>query len=86
MARRMAIIGITLGLLFTYVGCYSAPTPIIIRPLPELTLDVTNDEAYIRESSKMVVKLGAYIEEMINQIQHKVPHIDLRKTNDTGKK
>lgn len=77
MGRSLAIIGLALMLLLS--SCYSAPTPIIIRPIPELTMDITSDEEYIRESSKMVVKLGAYIEELVNQIKNKVPYIDLRK-------
>lgn len=64
------------------VCCTSGPTPIIIRPLPTLEMDVTSDEAYIRASAANVVKLGAYVEELINQVVHKVPYIDLRKTNE----
>lgn len=66
------------------VCCTSGPTPIIIRPLPTLEMDVTSDEAYIRASAANVVKLGAYIEELINQCIHKVPCIDLRKKDEVG--
>lgn len=77
--RSVASVSLMLAIISLCICCTSGPTPIIIRPLPTLEMDVTSDEAYIRASSANVVKLGAYIEELINQCIHKVPTIDLRK-------
>ena len=64
------------------IGCYSAPTPIIIRPIPQadLSADMTVDE-YMRSSTQWAVEITAYIKELINQIIHKSPYIDLRNDN-----
>lgn len=77
MARSIQVLILTV-IVSICVCCTSGPTPIVIRPLPTLEMDVTSDEAYIRASAANVVKLGAYIEELINQCIHKVPCIDLR--------
>jgi hypothetical protein len=61
------------------IGCYSAPTPIIIRSIP--TADVSSDmsiDEYMKSSTQWAVEVTAYIKELINQIRHKVPYIDLR--------
>ena len=61
------------------IGCYSAPTPIIIRQIPQadLSADMTVDE-YMRSSTEWAVEITAYIKELINQIIHKSSYIDLR--------
>lgn len=61
------------------LSCQSTPTPVIIYrvPKPELTDDMSIEE-YLRESTSYVIKLRSYIDELINQIIHKVPYIDLR--------
>ena len=65
------------------IGCYSAPTPIIIRDIP--TADVSDDmsvEEYMRSSTEWAVQITAYVKELINQIKHKSPYIDLRKDGE----
>ncbi len=61
------------------VSCYSAPTPIVIRQIPQadVSADMTIDE-YMRSSTQWAVEITAYIKELINQIRHKSPYIDLR--------
>ena len=61
------------------IGCYSAPTPIIIRSIPQadVSSDMSIDE-YMQSSTQWAVEVTAYIKELINQIKHKVPYIDLR--------
>ncbi len=61
------------------IGCYSTPTPIIIRNIPQadVSADMTIDE-YMQSSTQWAVVVTAYIKELINQIRHKVPYIDLR--------
>ena len=66
-----------------FIGCYSAPTPIIIRQIPQadVSADMTVDE-YMHSSTVWAVEVTAYIKELINQIRHKVPYIDLRKDGE----
>ena len=61
------------------IGCYSAPTPIIIRDIPQadVSADMTVDE-YMQSSTQWAVEITAYVKELINQIRHKSPYIDLR--------
>lgn len=61
------------------IGCYSAPTPVIIRQIPQadVSADMTVDE-YMQSSTEWAVEITAYVKELINQIRHKVPYIDLR--------
>lgn len=61
------------------IGCHSTPTPIIIRSIPQadVSSDMTVDE-YMQSSTQWAVEVTAYIKELINQIRHKVPYIDLR--------
>lgn len=65
------------------IGCYSAPTPIVIRQIPQadVSADMTIDE-YMQSSTQWAVEVTAYIKELINQILHKVPYIDLRKDGE----
>jgi hypothetical protein len=65
------------------VGCYSAPTPVIIRQIPQadVSSDMSIDE-YMQSSTQWAVEVTAYIKELINQIRHKVPYIDLRKDGE----
>ena len=65
------------------IGCYSAPTPIVIRQIPQadVSADMTVDE-YVQSSTRWAVEVTAYIKELINQIRHKVPYIDLRKDSE----
>lgn len=65
------------------IGCYSAPTPIIIRSIPQadVSADMTIDE-YMHSSTQWAVEITAYIKELINQIVHKSPYIDLRKDGE----
>lgn len=64
---------------FCVVSCYSAPTPVIIRQIPQadVSSDMTVDE-YMQSSTQWAVEITAYVKELINQIRHKVPYIDLR--------
>jgi len=74
---------ILIVLVAALVSCYSAPTPIIIRDIP--TADVSDDmsvEEYMRSSTEWAVQITAYVKELINQIRHKVPYIDLRKGDE----
>ena len=74
---KMIFVGIVL---FALVSCYSAPTPVVIRQIPQadVSADMTIDE-YMRSSTQWAVEVTAYIKELINQIKHKVPYVDLRK-------
>jgi hypothetical protein len=65
------------------IGCYSAPTPIIIRSIPQadVSSDMSIDE-YMHSSTQWAVEITAYVKELINQIRHKVPYIDLRKDGE----
>lgn len=65
------------------IGCYSAPTPVIIRQIPQadVSADMTIDE-YMNSSTQWAVEITAYVKELINQIRHKVPCIDLRKDGE----
>ncbi|WP_407453951.1 hypothetical protein [Methanobrevibacter sp.] len=60
-------------------SCYSAPTPIVIRQIPQadVSADMTVDE-YMQSSTQWAVEITTYVKELINQIRHKVPYIDLR--------
>ena len=40
--------------------------------------DMSIDE-YMNSSTQWAVEITAYVKELINQIKHKVPYIDLRK-------
>lgn len=72
-----ALITFVLGIL---IACQSAPTPIVIYQPPMLVIseDMSTDEV-----NKLVTTWGvdivAYVKELINQIENKVPYIDLRK-------
>lgn len=74
-------------IILTFSSCYSSPTPVIIRDIPRATItaEMSTDE-YIYESTRWAIEIRAWIDEIIVQIQNKVPYIDLRKTNDTDKK
>lgn len=74
--KKLFIIILTLAL----IGCYSAPTPIVIRQIPQadVSSDMSIDE-YMQSSTQWAVEITAYIKELINQVRHKVPYIDLRK-------
>lgn len=65
------------------ISCYSAPTPVIIRQIPQadVSSDMSVDE-YMQSSTSWAVEITAYIKELINQIRHKVPYIDLRKSEE----
>jgi len=61
--------------------CQSCKTiePIIIYEVP--VCDVSSDmtlESYLQNTAQWSVKIRAYIEELINQIIHKNPYVDLR--------
>lgn len=70
---------LTIILAAALIGCYSAPTPIIIRSIPQadVSSDMSIDE-YMHSSTQWAVEITAYVKELINQIKHKVPYIDLR--------
>lgn len=74
---KMIFVGIVM---FALVSCYSTPTPIIIRQIPQadVSADMSIDE-YMRSSTEWAVQITAYVKELINQIRHKVPYVDLRK-------
>ena len=84
MERLKQIIIITITLLM--LSCQSAPTPIIIYQPPTLAIseDMSTDEV-----NKLVTTWGvdivAYVKELINQIENKVPYIDLRKKDEQQK-
>jgi len=61
------------------ISCYSAPTPVVIRQMPQadVSADMTIDE-YMQSSTQWAVEITAYVKELINQIVHKSPYIDLR--------
>jgi hypothetical protein len=61
------------------ISCYSAPTPIVIRQIPQadVSADMTIDE-YMKSSTEWGVKITSYVKELINQIIHKANYIDLR--------
>lgn len=64
--------------LFVFVSCYTPPTPIIIYPKPDI--DVSTDmtiQNYLHMSTKYAIDTEDYIDELINQIKHKVPYIEL---------
>lgn len=65
------------------ISCYSAPTPVIIRQIPQadVSSDMSIDE-YMQSSTQWAVEVTSYIKELINQIRHKVPYIDLRKDGE----
>lgn len=71
----------TLILLFTIVilcSCKSI-TPIVIKPPPEAEMrEGMTVEEYLYESTKYRIEVEAYIAELLGQIKHKVPYIDLR--------
>lgn len=78
------IVGVICGLIIIFIigtcsSCYSAPTPIVIRRIPQadVSADMTIDE-YMHSSTQWAVEITSYIKELINQIKHKVPFIDLR--------
>lgn len=66
-------------------NCKTTPTPIIIYKIPkhDVSSDITIEE-YLKESTSYVIKLRAYIDELINQIVNKVPYIDLRKEKNNA--
>ena len=76
MKQKILVVILTISL----ISCYSTPTPIIIRSIPQadVSSDMTIDE-YMRSSTQWAVEVTAYIKELINQIRHKVPYVDLRK-------
>ena len=68
-------------IMLTFSSCYSAPTPVVIREIPRATITVDmSTDAYIYESTRWAIEIRAWIDEIIVQIQNKVPFIDLRKT------
>lgn len=73
----------TYALIALLISCQSSPTPIVIYQPPTLVIseDMSTDEV-----NKLVTTWGvdivAYVKELINQIENKVPYIDLRKTNE----
>lgn len=54
-------------------------TPVIIYDVPKADLsdDMSLDQ-YLRNTADWAVKARGYIEELLNQITHKVPFIDAR--------
>lgn len=54
-------------------------TPIVIKepPRAEMREGMTVDE-YLYESTRYKIEVEAYIAELLGQIKHKVPYIDLR--------
>ena len=79
MKQKILVVVLTISL----IGCYSAPTPIIIRSIPQadVSSDMSIDE-YMRSSTEWAVQITAYVKELINQIKHKSPYIDLRKDGE----
>lgn len=75
MKQKILVVVLTISL----ISCYSAPTPVIIRQIPQadVSSDMTIDE-YMQSSTQWAVEITTYIKELINQIRHKVPYIDLR--------
>ena len=73
-------IAVVMVVMFSFSSCYSGPNPIIIRDIPRATIteDMSTD-AYIYESTRWAIEVRAWIDEIIVQIQNKVPYIDLRK-------
>lgn len=73
--KKLFIVILTAAL----ISCYSAPTPVIIRQIPQadVSSDMSIDE-YMQSSTQWAVEITAYVRELINQIKHKVPYIDLR--------
>lgn len=75
--KKLKVLCVSMMILLS--SCYSAPTPIIIRSIPQA--DVSDDmsvEEYMRSSTEWAVQITAYVKELINQIRHKSPYIDLR--------
>ena len=66
---------ITFSILLS-LSCETMNTPIIIREIPEISLD-SSDDIYINEEKKLIwtKNLLQYIDELINQIKHKVKYI-----------
>lgn len=71
---------LTIILAAALISCHSAPTPIVIRQIPQadVSSDMSIDE-YMQSSTQWAVEITAYVKELINQIRHKSPYIDLRK-------
>lgn len=69
---------ITLFTIVMLCSCRSI-TPVIIRepPKPNVQEGMTVEE-YLYESTKYRIEVEAYIAELLSQIEHKVPFIDLR--------
>lgn len=82
--KRMSIsilitIVFLMAILNASVGCKTT-SPIIIYEPP--ILDVSDDmtiRQYLYESQKWGIDISAYIKELLNQIEHKVPYVDLRR-------
>ena len=66
---------ITFSILLS-LSCETMNTPIIIREIPEISLD-SSDDIYINEEKKLIwtKNLLQYIDELINQIKHKVKYV-----------
>lgn len=74
-----------IALTLCFSSCYSSPTPIIIYDIPtvDIRADMSTDEIN-KNVTTWGVKISSYLQELLNQITHKVPYIDLRK--DKSKK
>lgn len=66
---------ITFSIILT-LSCETMNTPIIIREIPEINLN-SSDDIYTNEEKKLIwtKNLLQYIDELINQIKHKVKYI-----------
>jgi hypothetical protein len=47
-------------------------------PVADLSTDMTI-ESYMRETTLWAIEIQAWVDEMINQVVHSVPHVDMRK-------
>lgn len=76
-------LSIASSLTMMLTGCYTAPTPVIIRDIPraDVSADMTIED-YMQTSTTWAVQITAYVKELINQVIHKVPFVDLRSKQD----
>jgi len=75
---------LTLIIFFGLVSCQSGQQPIVIEKIPENKMreDMTVEE-YFTESTRYVIELKSYIDQLVNQIKHKTRYIDLNE-NKSG--
>lgn len=70
---------ISLVALYMQMGCKSN-SPVIVYEIPRVNIELTDDIlTFMQKSTTWAVNINAWIDEIINQILFKVPHIDLRK-------